>query len=116
MKNIRDRLLTRPALAPITVKLFGEQYEIKRLSAAHLAKHDKAVISARDSQNGVALAKAHAQIVLDSIIDGDGVAADNTTAADLMDIYDNVALIDAANVVIHANFGQVGALEEAKNA
>jgi hypothetical protein len=116
MNALKSRLLTAMILAPITIKIFGDEYQIKRLSAARLAKHDKSINAARTAQDGDALAKAHAQLVLDSLIDGDGVAADSTKPSELMEVHDNLSLVEAASTVIKANFGMDGALEEAKNA
>lgn len=116
MNALKNRLLTAMTLAPITVTLLGDEYQIKRLSAARLAKHDKSITEARTSQDGDLLAKAHAQLILDSIIDGDGTASDTTKAVELMEVHDNLSLVSAAQTVIRANFGMDGALEEAKNA
>lgn len=115
MNTVKNRLLTVMAVKPITVILFGGEYDIKRLSAARLSEHDKKLADAQTSHNSELLAKAHAQLVLDSIIDGDGVAADSTSALELMDSHNHMDIIDAAKVIISANFGLEGAIDTAKN-
>lgn len=116
MNALKNRLLTAMTLAPIAVKLLGDEYQIKRLTAACLVNHDKKITQAREASDGDLLARAHAQLILDSIIDGDGTASDTTKAVELMEIHDNLSLVTAAQVIIRANFGMDGALEEAKNA
>lgn len=115
MNTVKNRLLTAMAVKPITVVLFGGEYDIKRLTAARLSEHDKKLSQAQSANDSEALAKAHAQLVLDSIIDGDGLAADSTSAQELMASHSHMDIIDAAKVIISANFGLEGAIDTAKN-
>ena len=110
MTNLKSKLLAAKKRKPVAVTIFGEVYQITRLSAARIAAHENKMSKVSTSPDKVL--NLTCDLILESIIDETGKPAKaNTTPSELLEVYCPAELIEAMEVITKANFD----LTEAKN-
>lgn len=114
--SIKTQLLTPLKQTPITVTILGSEYDVTRLTTARLNSYDKQIKKHQSDNNGEKLNEESAQLVLDSMLDEDGIPLSaSVTANDLMTAHTPTAINAAVARLIKLNFMADGAEQEAKN-
>ncbi|PSW53018.1 hypothetical protein [Photobacterium leiognathi] len=115
--SIKSQLLTPIKQTPISITILGGEYNVTRLTAARLNSYDKDIKKHQADNNGEKLNEASAALVLDSIIDEDGLPmSSSVSTSDLMCVHTPTAINAAVTRLIQLNFMGEGAEAEAKNA
>lgn len=115
MTNFKKRLLAGALPRLVTVNILSGEFEIKLLTAAHLAEHDKSMSQAANANNTEKLNSHTAQLIIDSLIDDGEPVAASVTVKDLVTAYRPMQLSAARDVILKANYARDGAMDEAKN-
>lgn len=115
MTNLKSRLFAARAPMLTTVNILGGEFQLKLLTAARLSDHDKKIVEAKNNQDAAAISKLTVGLLLDSIVDGDGVASDTISIAEFQEQFNPREIASASSELFKANFSLDGALDEAKN-
>ncbi|WP_028471287.1 hypothetical protein [Neptunomonas japonica] len=111
-KSLKERVLNPAKLAPHTVSILGDSYQVARLSAAKVNAVNGDLQGKKDPDE---LAKTTTQFILDSIIDEDGVSLSKSIALEeFHQVYDHCSIQEAYTKIMQVNFGNVEGIEEAK--
>lgn len=103
--------LLKPKSTIITAEIFGTTVYLRRMTAGQLIDHEDALAAADEVRKASELS---VQLIVDCLVQPDGTeipTQEKPTAAELIQVHDNVALLDAiATVKKHA----IGKLEDAE--
>jgi len=108
-------VLLKPHSSAIKAHIFGADLYIRRLTAAELIAHEDALIAAQEEDNVKQSSELSVQLILDSLCTPDGEkiqTKDKPSAAELLDVHDNVALLDAISTVKKHAIGTLEAAEK----
>lgn len=113
--NLKSQLLKPAQLTPVTLKIMGGEFPVRRLTAARLNQYDKAIKKHQKTQDGEQLNTCSAQLIIDSVLDENNQPmAESVTAADLMAVHSPVVINAAISAITKLNFLGEDAEEEAK--
>ncbi|MBS9903246.1 hypothetical protein [Vibrio alginolyticus] len=103
--NLKSQLLKPAELSPVTVTMLGGEFPVRRLTAARLSAHDKAVRKHQKEQDGEQLNIVAAQLVLDSILDENNQPmSESVSTNDLMEVHTPMAINVAVSALIQVNY------------
>lgn len=115
--NLKSKLLKPEQLTPVQLEVMGGVFPVRRLTAARLNQHDKALRKHQADQDGEQLNICSAQLVLDSILDEDNnPMADSVSAEQLMAAHSPVVINAAVSAITRLNFLGEEAEQAAKKA
>ncbi|TKI02666.1 phage tail protein [Martelella alba] len=106
--------LLRPLNTAIPCTLFGADVYIRRLTAQELMDYDDGLAAARDANDQKQSAQLGAGLILSALVDETGQpipTPELPTAAEILAVHDNAALLEAITLVHRHSYGT---LEEAK--
>ncbi|WP_347254387.1 phage tail protein [Leminorella grimontii] len=113
MKSLKEQLLT-PGNTAESVHILGADVFIRRKTAQELIDYDRESALIRDKKDAEGQSVFSVNFILSALVDENGAqipAEDLPTAAEVLAVHDNVALMDA---LVKVQKHSVGTLEEAE--
>ncbi|MEL4014392.1 phage tail protein [Dryocola clanedunensis] len=106
--------LLKPKNTVVTAEIFGTTVYLRRMTAGQLIDHEEALRDSQIAEDARKASEISVQLIVDCLVQPDGSeipAEDKPSAADLLQVHDNVALLEAISTVKkHA----LGMLEDAE--
>jgi hypothetical protein len=106
--------LLKPKNTVVTAEIFGTTVYLRRMTAGELIDHEELLRDSQIAEDARKASELSVQLIVDCLVQPDGGAIpveNKPTAAELLQVHDNVALLDAISTVKkHA----LGKLEDAE--
>ncbi|MDW1950437.1 hypothetical protein R7P34_12870 [Vibrio sp. 780] len=111
----KDLLLSPEQPVPVTRTLLGGEFKLIRLTAESLSLYDKKRQQYSEEQDADKLNENSAQLVLDSILDDDGVPMSKSVSPkELLAVKTMTSINSATRVILTMNYMVEGSEEAAK--
>ncbi|HBC3857015.1 hypothetical protein [Vibrio parahaemolyticus] len=113
--NAKDLLLSPEKPVPVTRTLLGGEFQLTRLTAERLSQYDKKRHKYSEEQDADKLNENSAQLVLESVLDDNGVPmSKSVTAKELLAVKTMTSINAATRVILTMNYMVEGSEEVAK--